>query len=530
MPQACPYCRGAWLEPRFDYETLGKKLQSLIRHRRHTMWRWRELLPLADDANIITLGEGGTPLLRLKNFGLMLGMPHLYLKDERQGPTNSFKDRQASLAISVMKEQGVREAVVASTGNVAIAYSAFCAQAGIKLWAFVTSTVPSDKMREVALYGTEVVKVTATYDRTKQIAAQFAERRGLYLDRGIRSIAARESMKTLAFEIAEDLNWRAPDWYIQAVSGGMGPAGVWKGFWELRQMGLIDRIPKIACIQAEGCAPMVAAWNSGKATAEPVTSPCTRIATVATGDPGIAYEVLASLMRQTGGTFLAVSDEEAFRAMHAMAKMDGFSMEPAAAMACAGAIKMVREGLIRPDETVVICCSGHTFAAEKHLFGDDWAHNIDLSSEEPTASDTVTSSPPEEGLLAALEQLGSRVRQIAVIEDDLDAARLLRRILQAQGDYDIVEAHDGRSGIALVERTRPDLILLDLMMPEVDGFQVIEYLKANPALRDIPIIVITAAVLTAAERTRLGDHVRSLLRKGSFVDSELIADIDAALR
>src|SRR5690606_35965506 len=159
-----------------------------------------------------------------------------------------------------------------------------------------------------------------------QIAAQFAERRGLYLDRGIRSIAARESMKTLAFEIAEDLNWRAPDWYIQAVSGGMGPAGVWKGFWELRQMGLIDRIPKIACIQAEGCAPMVAAWNSGKATAEPVTSPCTRIATVATGDPGIAYEVLASLMRQTGGTFLAVSDEEAFRAMHAMAKMDGFSM------------------------------------------------------------------------------------------------------------------------------------------------------------------------------------------------------------
>jgi threonine synthase len=117
------------------------------------MWRYRELLPLVDDSNRITMGEGGTPLLHLKNLGLMLGCPNLYLKDERQGPTGSFKDRQASLAISVMKEQNIREAVVASTGNVAIAYSAYAAQAGIKLWAFLTSSVPADKMREVALYG-----------------------------------------------------------------------------------------------------------------------------------------------------------------------------------------------------------------------------------------------------------------------------------------------------------------------------------------------------------------------------------------
>ena len=150
---ACPNCDGTWLEPVFDYAQLAPHLTERISKRRYSMWRFRELLPLNDDQNRITMGEGGTPLLHLKNLGLMLGCPNLYLKDERQGPTASFKDRQASLAISVMKEHGIREAVVASTGNVAIAYSAYATQAGIKLWAFLTSTVPSDKMREVALYG-----------------------------------------------------------------------------------------------------------------------------------------------------------------------------------------------------------------------------------------------------------------------------------------------------------------------------------------------------------------------------------------
>ena len=123
----------------------------------------------------------------------MLGHPNIYIKDERQGPTGSFKDRQATIAISAMKEAGIREAVVASTGNVAIAYSAYSARAGIKLWVFVTSSVPSEKMREVALYGSEVIKVAGTYDEAKHIAAEFAANKGLFLDRGIKGIAAKRS-------------------------------------------------------------------------------------------------------------------------------------------------------------------------------------------------------------------------------------------------------------------------------------------------------------------------------------------------
>ncbi len=394
---ACPRCRGEWLDARYDYEGLKDRLGELLLASTRGMWRYWELLPLRDPANILTMGEGGTPLLPAANLGMMLGRSHLFVKDERQGPTGSFKDRQAALAISFMKEQGITEAVVASTGNVAISYSAYSALAGIKLWAFLTSSVPGDKMREVALYGTEVVKVTGTYDQTKQVAADFAKRRGLHLDPGIKSLAAKESMKTLAFEVAEQLGgsesgskwrrfhqtrtkFRAPDWYIQAVSGGMGPVGVWKGFKELYDMGLVDRLPKLACIQSTGCAPMVESFKKGLAVAEPVTNPQTVITTVATGSPGIAYTWLRQTIVEHGGVFEAVSDEEAFRAMHVMAKMDGISMEPAAGLAFAGLFKLVSNGTIQPDDVVVVNCSGHTFPVEKFLLGDAWAQSVDATS------------------------------------------------------------------------------------------------------------------------------------------------------
>jgi threonine synthase len=503
---------------------------DVLRSRPFDMWRYRELLHLKEDANRITMGEGGTPLMRAVNLGLMLGCPHIYIKDERQGPTGSFKDRQASLSISMMKELGVTEAVVASTGNVAISYSAYSALAGIKLWAFLTSLVPSEKMREVALYGSEVVKVTSTYDQTKQVAAQFAARKGLFRDRGIRSISARESMKTVAFEIAEQLPmllgtnetpWRTPDWYIQAVSGGMGPVGVWKGYQELLQMGLVDRMPKLACIQASGCAPMVNSFTKGLLDkAEPVLNPQTLVITVATGDPGPAYPYLARVIHEHGGAFEAVSDEETFHAMHVMAKLDGVSMETAAAMAFAGLFKLLNQGIIKRDDVIVVNCSGHTFPVEKHLLGDEWAQTIEVPEEEHHLA-----PPAEEGLLGSLEQIDERVHSIAILEDNPQSALLLRRILQTRGDYQILEAHDGISGLEMLKTERPDLVLLDLMMPGLDGFGVLEELKADEDLSKVPVIVITAKELTAAERRRLSGQIEALMEKGAFTDEDLLEEI-----
>jgi len=354
----CPRCNGEWREARYDYASLRDTLIPNLQTRPFTLWRYHELLPIHTPYPEISLGEGGTPLIKATNLGTMLGCSNLFIKDERQGPTASFKDRQAAVTIAALKEAGITEAVIASTGNVAIAYSAYAARAGIKLWAFLTSLVPAEKMREVAIYGTQVVKVTSSYDQAKQVAAEFARQRGLYLDRGTRSISSVEGMKTIAFEIAERLGWRpgsispdgsggpapwrSPDWYIQAVSGGLGPIGVQKGFAELHQMGLVDKIPAIAAIQTDGCSPMVQAWRKKEKIAQPVISPRTHIATLSTGDPGRTYTLLQERMLQGGGgLFESVSDEETFRTMHVLAKMEGLSVEPAAAVAFAGLIKLL---------------------------------------------------------------------------------------------------------------------------------------------------------------------------------------------
>jgi len=539
----CSACGHDWMEVRYDYNRISRLWPDILRQRPFTMWRYRELLPLRRDDFQITMGEGGTALLRANNLGMMLGAPNLFIKDERQNPTNSFKDRQAAMVISMMKEAGITELVVASTGNVAISYSAYSAHAGIKLWTFLPSLVPPEKMREIAIYGSEVVKVTTTYDATKKVAAQFAEHRGILADRGIRNTGTRESMKTIAFEVAEQLAaelgppqpgvpWRTPDWYIQAVSGGMGPIGFWKGYEELYQMGLVNRLPKLALIQADGCAPMTNAFRKNLPHAENVTDPSTRVITIATGEPGPAYDYLYHVMQDHGGVFESVSDEEAFRALHVMAKMEGLSIEPAAAVAFAGLFKLLNMGVIDRNETVVVCCSGHTFPVEKFLLEEDWLKVLPASAETltPVVPETPTPQPPSPtGLLGALDQLDKRVQQIMIVEDNPEAARLLRRILQTHGEFQIGEAHTGKEGLDMIRTTHPDLILLDLMMPDMDGFAVIDDLKADPKLKDIPVIVITAKELNLKDRERLQGQIQMLLQKGSFMDEDLLQEISALL-
>jgi threonine synthase len=478
---------------------------------------------------------------------MMLGCPHIYIKDERQGPTASFKDRQAAVTITALKEAGVTEAVIASTGNVAISYSAYAARAGIKLWAFITSLVPPVKMREVALYGTQVVKVTGNYDQAKQVAAEFARQRALYIDQGVRSITTVDSMKTIAYEISEQITaifgppnppnnhnhpppspWRVPDWYIQAVSGGLGPVGVLKGFAELEALELVSRTPAIANIQAEGCAPMVNAWKANKDVADPVRTPRTHIATLATGDPGRTYTLLRERMQnRSGGTFESVTDEDAFRAMHIAAKMEGLSIEPATAVAFAGLIKMVRSGQIKSSDIIVLNCTGHTVPVEQEVIGDDWARDVEYPSESLLESAPI----PEDGLLAALNRVTvDRYPRVAIVDDHPHVRRLIRRILQAQGNYTLFEAEDGKSAITLIQKEIPDLVILDLMMPELDGFSVLDALRKEPSTASIPVIVVTAKELTKQEKERLEGQIGSLMQKGDFLSDELLEEVRSLIK
>ena len=317
-PTVCQACGSSWVEAHYDYAAFKRAALSGLAGRPFNMWRYAEVLPLETASRLDPEAAGGTPLRSLRRYAAILGQSNTLVKDERYGPTSSFKDRQAVLSVAGLLEAGVQEVVIASTGNAAVAYAAACAQAGIKLWVFMTSLVPPEKLREAALYGAEVIKVSGTYDQTKQIAAEFAQRRNLHLDRGAGSLLARESMKTIAYEIVEQLGWQAPAWYIQSVSGGLGPLGVYHGFRELYDMGLIERIPALGIIQAQGCAPMVRAFKQGRATAEPVT-PATRIAILSTGDPGRTYTYLWKLVQAHGGTMEAVTDGEAFAAIRALA-------------------------------------------------------------------------------------------------------------------------------------------------------------------------------------------------------------------
>lgn len=532
----CPNCNSQWREAIYPYDEIAPELPQRLAKRRFDLWRYSEVLPIHHPDSAPKLGEGGTPLIRADNLGELLGCPNIYIKDERHGPTGSFKDRQAAVTVAALKEADITEMVAASTGNVAISYSAYTARAGIKLWAFVTSLVPAVKMREIALYGSQVVKVTGTYDEVKKIAAEFAEQRGLYLDQGARTITSIEAMKTIAYEIAEQLTeelgppdepgvlWRSPTWYVQSLSGGMGAIGVGKGFQEMIQMGLIQTMPAIAGIQAEGCAPMVHAWHQNLEEAVPVSNPKTHIETLATGTPGRTYTILRNVLKENHGLFESVTDQEAYRAMHMIAKMEGISTEPAAAVAFAGVFKLIHAGVIKPNDVVVINCTGHTMPAEPLVLGSGWARNIDLPQ-------IQESKPQEEGLLAALSQVApERFPRILIADDAPDARRLVRRILQSQGEYTFFEAANGRETLELVNHEHPDLLILDLMMPEIDGFTVLDNLRNNPETAEIPVIVSTAKELTSDEKNHLQDKIHALMQKGGFMSDELLEEVKSILK
>lgn len=530
LPAVCPACGSDWLDAWYDYARAAELWRAGLAGRVPSLWRYAELLPITDDDAILSMGEGGTPLLPAHRLGDELDHAHLFIKDERRAPTGSFKDRQGALSIAYMRQHGIKECVLASTGNKAAAYAAFCARAGIRLWIFLTSTVPAEKLRELALYGAEVVKIAGTYDQAKKVAMDFAARRNLYYDQGSQSLPGREAFKTIAFEIAEQLaryrpaadgTWHVPDWYVQAVSGGIGPLGVWRGFQELREMGLIDRLPRLAIVQSAGCAPMAAAWYAGRETAAPVV-PHTRIAVLATGDPGRSYALLRAACLETGGTMIAASDGEAFRAMRRLARGEGISMEPAAAVAFAGLEHLIADGVIGADETVVVNCSGHTFPAEKHILEDQYVLDLQVSEDEDAPPDPIRL---EEGLGAAFERLDEQVTTVVVIDDNPQDSRLIRRLLQAYKNYRVFEVNNPLDGLDLVRQRKPDLVVMDLTMPDMDGFTLLEALKAEPAIAAIPVVVVSAKTLTPGDRERLERYAESLWQKGTFNTRELVQHV-----
>ena len=265
---------------------------------------------------------------------------------------------------------------------------------------------------------------------------------------------------------------------------------------------------------------MVRAFKAGRDVAEPVI-PETRIAILSTGDPGKTYTHLWRITQRFGGVMESVSDTEAFTAMQALAKTEGMAVEPAAAVAFAGLEKLIHAGAITGDNWVVVNGTGHTFPVEKHVLGDQWRVDIHLSDDQSPA--------PREGLQAALEHLDEKTTTVLLVDDNPDDALLIQRLLEAKRAYRVFHAMDGAAGLAQARQRLPDLIVLDLTMPKLDGFGVLAELKADKRTQDIPVIVVSAKDISPEERRRLNGHIEALYQKGALSPRAFVEQVVQAV-
>lgn len=351
----CPHCGSGWLRPVFDYERLAARAGEIFDGRIGCLWKYFDLLPIRDRANIVSMGEGGTPLIRSR-MSEQLGI-ELYLKDEgAKPPTYTFKDRGATLAISALKEAGIEEVVVYSTGNIGVAYSCYCQAAGITVHVFSPRDVEDEKRELIESFGAKLHLVDGTYDESKQAAKDYSAAKGIFLDRGVMSFYRIASKKTVGFEVFEQLGMRAPDWIFQAVSGGIGPMGLWVAFTELNHLRLMQGWPRIGCVQATGCDPMYQSFMRDSREITNVAAPTTSILTIATGYP-VAYPHLYNVVKKSEGTFATVEDREAY-AMREMLADDGVQAGAAGAAAIAGIKKLAEQGFFTPGQRVVGIVTG----------------------------------------------------------------------------------------------------------------------------------------------------------------------------
>lgn len=319
-----------------------------------SLWRYAELLPLQNDVNRISLGEGFTPLLPVNTLGAELGLRRLWIKDEAQNPTGSFKDRGLSLAISRAKELGVKKAAIPSAGNAGGSFAAYAARAGIEAHVFMPRDTPIANQIEVKQYGAQLTLVDGLINDCGRIVGQRKSAEGWFDVSTLKEPYRVEGKKTMGYEIAEQLNWRLPDVIIYPTGGGTGLIGMWKAFAELEELGWIGSArPRMVSVQANGCAPIVKAFDENQSSAQPWQN----AHTVASGlrvPQAVGDFLMLQAIRVSGGTALSVSDEDMLTEIPRVGHSEGIFFCPEGA-ACVAALRRLRQAKwIKPDDEVVI--------------------------------------------------------------------------------------------------------------------------------------------------------------------------------
>ena len=354
----CEWCFGP-LEVVYDYDAIRATVsRERIAAGPLDLWRYADLLPVAGNP-AVALGTGFTPLVRADRLADALGLGEVWVKNDTRNPTNSFKDRVVSIALSKALEFGFKTAACASTGNLANSVAAHAARAGLRSYVFIPADLEQGKIVTTAVYGGNVVAVDGNYDDVNRLCAELAGTHDwAFVNVNMRPYYA-EGSKTLAFETAEQLGWESPDHVVVPVASGSLLTKIHKGFEELYEVGLLDREPemRVSGAQALGCSPVAQAWIERSDTIKPV-KPATIAKSLAIGNPADGYFAL-DVVRSTGGGCAAVTDDEVVEGMRLLARTEGIFAETAGGVTVATLARLARDGVIRRDERVVVYITGH---------------------------------------------------------------------------------------------------------------------------------------------------------------------------
>jgi threonine synthase len=327
-------------------------------NRERSLWRYRELLPVKDEANVVSLGEGWTPLLKAEKAGKESGLSHLYIKDEGANPTGSFKARGLCLAVSKAKELGIREAAMPSAGNAGGAFAAYAAKAGMSAHVFVPKETPSVNIHEVTLFGGNIYLVDGVISDAGKKMNEMRKGKEWFDMSTMKEPYRLEGKKTMGYELAEQFGWTLPDVILYPTGGGTGLIGMWKAFDEMEELGWIGSArPKMVSVQAAGCAPIVKAFSAGKRESEFWENSATKAYGLRV-PKAFADHLILDALYASKGTALAVTDEELLNEMRRFAKTEGLFLCPEGAAAMAAARHLSASGFIRNEDKVVVFNTG----------------------------------------------------------------------------------------------------------------------------------------------------------------------------
>jgi threonine synthase len=351
---------------RYDLPAVGRVFSKLkLKERPETLWRYRELLPYFDESDVVALGERVSPLLPCPRLGASFGLTDLWIKDESQLPTGSFKSRGMALAITMAKRFGVKRVALPTAGNAGGAAAAYAARAGLECFVFMPEDTPVVNQYEAALAGAKAFRVNGLINDCGRIVREGEKHFGWFDLSTLKEPYRLEGKKTMGLELAEQFDWQLPDVILYPTGGGTGLVGMWKAFAELKELGWLtsEKMPRMVCVQSTGCPPLVRAFEAGQQHAEP----CKDAQTVASGIrvPGAVGDFLIlRAVRESGGTAIAVEEARLAHWQRLAAGCEGIPVCPEAA-ACVGALEsLTQSGWIKPHERVVLFNTG---AAQKYV-------------------------------------------------------------------------------------------------------------------------------------------------------------------